>query len=142
MYARDLPEDSTAFWACLRRAFPTAMADAAEYEAAVANVALVYAAGTETTASAVASTLALLALHPPTLQRLEQACPPPQTSRTALATQFTQQCLADSKHAPTGNVCSSASNRLSAQSAATSHPFQQVGLDHRAHVTAAGTCRS
>ena len=72
MYARDLPEDSTAFWVCLRRAFPAAMTDAGEYEAAVANVALVYAAGTETTANAVAMTLAALAAHPPSMERLVQ----------------------------------------------------------------------
>ena len=72
MYSREMPEDSTAFWACLRRAFPDAMTDRAQYELAIANTGLVYAAGTETTASAVASTLALLATEPPTMQLLEE----------------------------------------------------------------------
>ena len=71
MYARLLPEDSTAFWACLRRAFPDAMTDSKQYEQAVANVALVYAAGTETSATAIGSALAALAADPATMKALE-----------------------------------------------------------------------
>ena len=29
---RDVPEDNTAFWACLRRAYPHAASDSSEYE--------------------------------------------------------------------------------------------------------------
>ena len=43
----------------------------------MSNIALVYAAGTETTVAGLAMTLAVLAAHPDTMQKLEQArfCP-------------------------------------------------------------------
>ena len=76
IYARDLPEDSVAFWACLRRAFPDAMRDtrSAEYGSALANISLVYLAGTETAATSLGMTLAVLAAHPESLKSLEEVC--------------------------------------------------------------------
>ena len=77
IYARDLAEDSITFWACLRRAFPDAMSAgtrSADYGGALANVSLVYLAGTETTATSLGMTLAVLAAHPQTLRRLEEVC--------------------------------------------------------------------
>jgi cytochrome P450 len=71
-YARDLPDSSKAFWACLRRAFPDAMRSKWQYERAISNVALVYAAGTETTVAGISMTLAALAVHPESMRKLEQ----------------------------------------------------------------------
>jgi hypothetical protein len=72
IYTRDALECSTAFWACLRRAFPHAMTDTAEYEAALSNIGLVYAAATETTAVAIAITLAVLAVDEASMREVEQ----------------------------------------------------------------------
>ena len=71
--ARPLPDDSAAFWACLLRAFPLAATDTAQYEKALSNVALVYGAGTETTAASISMTLAALAADRESLSKLEQA---------------------------------------------------------------------
>eukprot|EP00892_Ulva_mutabilis_P010425 jgi/Ulvmu1/7755/UM039_0063.1 len=62
VYARPMPEGSTAMWAALRRAFPAAMSDEAEAEAAIANLAFIYGAGYETTGNAAMHTLAALAI--------------------------------------------------------------------------------
>jgi hypothetical protein len=62
IYARPLPADSTRFWVCLRNAFPEAMSDESQYERALANMWVIYAAGYETTANAISLTLAALAL--------------------------------------------------------------------------------
>ena len=45
MYERSLPDDSTKFWACLRRAFPDALTNKQQYEACISNIAMVYIAG-------------------------------------------------------------------------------------------------
>jgi hypothetical protein len=70
---RDVPDTSAAFWACLRRAFPDAKHDGVQYEKCLANVGLVYGAGSETTAAAAALTLAALAADPESMAALEQA---------------------------------------------------------------------
>ena len=71
-YARPLPDGSQAVWACLRRAFPNALHDKQQWEGAIANTGLLYMAGSETTANAIAFTLAALALDPDSLKQLEQ----------------------------------------------------------------------
>ena len=76
IYARPLPEDSRALWACLRRAFPDAMQHAQQYEGALINAAMIYGAGSETTATAIAMSLGALALDHDFKQRLEQVCLP------------------------------------------------------------------
>ena len=45
MYEKDLPEESTKFWACLRRAFPDAKTDKHQHESCISNIAMVYMAG-------------------------------------------------------------------------------------------------
>eukprot|EP00892_Ulva_mutabilis_P010423 jgi/Ulvmu1/7753/UM039_0061.1 len=62
VYARPMPEGSTAMWAALRRAYPEAMSDAQQFEAAVANVVVLYVAGFETAANAGLHTIAALAI--------------------------------------------------------------------------------
>ena len=52
--SREVPEESTAFWATARRAFPNAATDAREFESLAANLQL-YMAAYETTANAIAS---------------------------------------------------------------------------------------
>ena len=71
---QEVPEDSVAFWACLRRAYPDAATNAAQYESALANVAMVYAAGHETTAGTIATALAALAADADAMHTLEQVC--------------------------------------------------------------------
>jgi cytochrome P450 len=80
IYSRPLPEDSTAFWVCLRRAFPDALTSSKQHELAVANVGLIYSAGYETTASAIAGTLTVLALDNDTQTSLAKACMHPPTA--------------------------------------------------------------
>ena len=72
IYERPLPDDSRALWACLRRAFPDAMQDARQYEGALINAAMIYGAGSETTATAISLTLSALALDQHFKQRIEQ----------------------------------------------------------------------
>jgi hypothetical protein len=74
---RELPDHSPAFWACLRRAFPDAATDARQYEKCLANVALVYFAGSEATAGSIALALVALAADAETMAALEQARAPP-----------------------------------------------------------------
>ena len=74
MLARKIPDSSVAFWACLVRAFPDAATDARQYEKALTNVALVYGAGSETTAGSIAMTLAALAADPDSMAKVEQVC--------------------------------------------------------------------
>jgi cytochrome P450 len=71
-YERPMPQDCTAFWACLCRSFPEAMTDQRQYEYAIANLAVMYGAGSETTVNAIVMTLGALALDASSLQRLEQ----------------------------------------------------------------------
>ena len=71
-YARPMTDDDTAFWACLRRAFPDAKTDGEQYELAVANAALMYFAGFDTTSSGIAFALGALALDPASMRRLEE----------------------------------------------------------------------
>lgn len=71
MYERPEPsQDNKSFWACLRRAYPDAMTDKEQYEGVVANSALIYGAGSESTVTAIASTLAALALDAETTTML------------------------------------------------------------------------
>eukprot|EP00892_Ulva_mutabilis_P004477 jgi/Ulvmu1/2400/UM133_0001.1 len=77
-YARPMPDDCTAFWATVRRAFPAALTDAHELEHAAAHLSL-YMAAYETTAAAVTHTLAALALD--------------QDSQTALAEELREAGL-------------------------------------------------
>lgn len=71
-YSRDVPDGSTAFWACLRRAFPDAMSNSAQRESALVNAGFVFGAGSETTANSIAMTLAVLAVDPESTRKLEQ----------------------------------------------------------------------
>jgi cytochrome P450 len=71
-YERPMSEECTAFWACLRRAFPEAMSDKHQYERAISNLATMYGAGSETTVNAIMMTLGALALDASSLRRLEQ----------------------------------------------------------------------
>lgn len=73
-YARPMSEQDTAFWACLRRAFPDAMTDRDQYERAIANTGLMYFAGFETTANGISFALGALALDPASVSRLEEVC--------------------------------------------------------------------
>lgn len=75
-YERPIKESDSAFWACLRRAFPNALNDAKEWEQVLANTAVMYGAGSETTANAIAMTLTALALDPETLRGLEEVRAP------------------------------------------------------------------
>ena len=71
---RGVPDDNTAFWACICRAYPDAATDAQQYERALSNLILVFFAGTETTSAAIAATVAALAADADSMQRLEQVC--------------------------------------------------------------------
>ena len=61
-YERDLPEDCTPFWACLRRAFPDAMSDEQQWEQAVSNACLLFSAGLESTGMTIALVIAALTI--------------------------------------------------------------------------------
>jgi cytochrome P450 len=72
VYERPMSQDSKAFWACLRRAFPEAMSNKRQYEYAISNLATMYGAGSETTVNAIVMTLGALALDVPSLLKLEE----------------------------------------------------------------------
>ena len=69
------PETKTAFWACLRRAFPNAMTDDAEMEKALANTGLMYGASSETTITSLSGTLSILAVDAATTAKLVEVRP-------------------------------------------------------------------
>ena len=71
-YERPMSDSDGAFWACLRRAYPNALNDEREWEQVLANTGLMYGAGSETTANAIAMTLTALALDRETLRSLEE----------------------------------------------------------------------
>ena len=68
-------ESNTAFWACIRRAYPNAMTDSEEKEGALVNIALMYGAGSETTVNAITAALALLATDAAATAALVQVRP-------------------------------------------------------------------
>ena len=70
MYERPMPEDSRAFWACVRRAYPDALTDDKQYEGAITHLATIYGAGSETTVNSISLTLGALACEPETVRRL------------------------------------------------------------------------
>ena len=74
MLARPVDDESTAFWSCLRRAFPDAATDRGQYAEAMGNIAIMYAAGTDPAATAIASVLAVLAVDADATARIEQVC--------------------------------------------------------------------
>ena len=71
-YTRPAEEGSTAFWACVRRAFPNGLTDGAHWQRAVTSISLMYAAGSETTANAVGIILAALSIDERSRQKLEE----------------------------------------------------------------------
>lgn len=71
IYERPMQKDSRAFWACVRRAYPDAMADKAQYEGAISHLAIIYGAGSETTVNSISMTMGALACEAQTVQRLE-----------------------------------------------------------------------
>lgn len=73
-YSRPMKHDSTAFWACVRRAYPDALTDTAQWRHALASISLMYAAGSETSATAIAVILAALACDDSSRHELEQVC--------------------------------------------------------------------
>ena len=75
-FSRPEPAASnTAFWACVRRAFPNALTDSYEREGALINIGLMYGAGSETTMNAIVFALTLLALDPAATAALVQVRP-------------------------------------------------------------------
>lgn len=70
-YERPMEEGSTAFWACVRRAYPEALTDRGQWEHAVTSISLIYAAGSETTANGVGVILAALATDAGSRRALE-----------------------------------------------------------------------
>ena len=61
IYERPMEEDSAAFWACIRRAWPDAMTDNEHYEEAIVAFSAFYFAGTETTVNAMCASSPCLA---------------------------------------------------------------------------------
>ena len=78
-YARPMPDatqtsaSGSPYWACLRRAFPDALTDSAQWEGCVSNTMLTYGAGVGGTAASIALALTALALDSTSLTKLEQA---------------------------------------------------------------------
>lgn len=70
-YTRPWEEDSPAFWACVRRAYPDALTDTLHWRRAMSNISLMYVAGTETTSNAIGMILAALAVDRGSRARLE-----------------------------------------------------------------------
>ena len=109
MLARPTDDESTAFWACLLRAFPAAATNRGQYAEAMGNIAIMYAAGTDPAATAIASVLAVLAVDEDATARIEQVCA--RLPALVVNTSLRARRAGAGKH---GNVCVCSRNVLAA----------------------------